>query len=96
MSRFYFFSFLFHVTLFFALGIATRSSFKSIPRIEVYKVSLAPLPQPKILGKPKVPIEPETKKRTEPKKIEEKSVPEKKKTPTKENGQKDEKRPILG
>jgi hypothetical protein len=51
MNRFYFFSFLLHTTIFSVLGIATKSSFRKIPKIEVYKVSLAPLPQPKILGK---------------------------------------------
>jgi len=80
MNRFYLFSLLFHTTLFSALGIATKSSFKSIPKLEVYKVSLAPLPQPKILGAPEVQIKPE------PKKIEEKSVPKEKKKPSKRKG----------
>jgi TonB family protein len=93
MNRFYFFSFLLHTTLFSVLGIATRSSFKPIPKIEVYKVSLAPLPQPKILGATKVPVEPEKEKKNEPKKTEEKSVPKEKKTQTKESSQKNEKKP---
>jgi len=51
MNRFYLFSFLLHTVLFSTLGISTRSSFKKIPRIEIYKVSIAPLPQPKVSGK---------------------------------------------
>jgi len=86
MNRFYLFSLLFHTTLFSALGIATKSSFKSIPKLEVYKVSLAPLPQPKILGAPEVQIKPE------PKKIEEKSVPKEKKMLSKKSGQKNKKK----
>jgi TonB family protein len=93
MNRFYFFSFLLHTTIFSVLGIATRSNFKPIPKIEVYKVSLAPLPQPKILGKTKVPIEPEAEKKTESKKIEEKSVPKEKKTPKKNDSKNKEKKP---
>jgi TonB family protein len=93
MNRFYFFSFLLHTTLFSALGIATRSSFKPIPKIEVYKVSLAPLPQPKILGATKVPVEPDREKKNEQKKTEEKSVPKEKRTQTKESSQKNEKKP---
>jgi TonB family protein len=92
MSRFYFFSLLLHTTLFFTLGITTKSSFKRIPQIEVYKVSLAPLPQPKILGQPRAPSEPEMNKKPEPQKIEEKSVPKEKKTQAKVTGQKNEKK----
>jgi TonB family protein len=51
MTRFYLFSFLLHTVLFSTLGINTRSSFKKIPQVEIYKVSIAPLPQPKITGK---------------------------------------------
>jgi TonB family protein len=51
MTRFYLFSFLLHTVLFSTLGISTRSSFKKIPQVEIYKVSIAPLPQPKITGK---------------------------------------------
>jgi TonB family protein len=93
MNRFYLFSFLLHFALFSTLGITTKGNFRKMPEIEVYKVSIAPLPQPKILGKRKAPIEPETKGKTEPKKIEEKSVPKEKKTPVKESGQKDVKKP---
>ncbi len=78
MNRFYLFSVLLHSAIFFALGIATRTSFKSIPKFEVYKVSLAPLPQPKISGVPEAAIEPQTIKEPE-KKEEEKRPPEQKK-----------------
>lgn len=46
--------------------------------MEVYKVSLAPLPQPKITGIPEPPVEPPMIKEPE-KKIEEKKPPEEKK-----------------
>lgn len=51
MNRFYLFSFLLHTVLFSTLGISTRNSFTKIPQIEIYKVSIAPLPQPKVSGK---------------------------------------------
>lgn len=73
MNRFYFFSFLLHTVLFSTLGISTRSSFKKTPRIEVYKVKIAPLPQPKVSGKMLNRPKPKENKR------EEKSVPDKKK-----------------
>ncbi|MBN1695726.1 TonB family protein [candidate division WOR-3 bacterium] len=40
-----------HTVLFSTLGISTRNSFTKIPQIEIYKVSIAPLPQPKVSGK---------------------------------------------
>jgi TonB family protein len=73
MNRFYLFSFLLHSALFSTLGITTKSSFKKIPRIEVYKVSIAPLPQPKISGKAISRPEAKLKRSVE------KSVPKKKK-----------------
>ena len=92
MNRFYFFSFLFHITLFSTLGITTKSRFKSIPMIEVYKVNIAPLPQPKVLGRSAIPISSEQKKKLERKKAEEKSVPKEKKTPAKKSGKKSKKK----
>jgi len=86
MNRFYLFSFFLHTTIFSVFGIATKCNLKPLPRIEVYKVSLAPLPQPKILGAPELKIKPE------PKKIEEKSVPKEKKTSSKKSGQKNKKK----
>ena len=73
MNRFYLFSFLLHSVLFSTLGITTKSSFKKTPEIEVYKVSIAPLPQPKISGK--VIDRSEAKAKKSP----EKSVPKKEK-----------------
>jgi TonB family protein len=73
MNRFYLFSFLLHTALFSTLGITTRSSFKKMPKIEVYKVSIAPLPQPKITGKTINRPEAKVKKNVE------KSVPKKEK-----------------
>jgi TonB family protein len=73
MNRFYLFSFLLHTVLFSTLGISTRSSFRKIPQIEVYKVSIAPLPQPKVSAKAINSPEAKVKKNLE------KSVPEKEK-----------------
>lgn len=78
MNRFTLISILLHLLLFGTIALSSKSSFKSIPKIEVYKVSLAPLPQPKILGVTETPVEPRTIK--EPvKKEEEKRPPEQKK-----------------
>jgi len=49
MNRFYLFSSLLHVSVFILFVIIGRSSVKPIPSYEVYKVSIAPLPQPKII-----------------------------------------------
>lgn len=73
MNRFYFFSFLLHSLLFSTLGISTRSGFKKTPRIEIYKVKIAPLPQPKVSGKMLNKPKPKENERKE------KSVPDKKK-----------------
>ena len=86
MNRFYLFSFLMHTVLFSTIGITTKSSFKKIPEVEIYKVKLAPLPQPKVLGKKMIETEPELK--TNSKKREEKSPPEQKKVMAKKDGQK--------
>ncbi len=76
MNRFYLFSFLLHIALFSTLGITTKSSFRKIPQIEVYKVSIAPLPQPKVSGRVNARPKPQEKKSAE------KSVPKAKKKPT--------------
>jgi TonB family protein len=86
MNRFYLFYFLIHTALFSTIGITTKSSFKKIPEVEIYKVKLAPLPQPKVLGKKMIETEPELK--TNSKKREEKSPPEQKKVMAKKDGQK--------
>lgn len=49
MNRFYIFSVLLHVVILGAIFISGRAHFKPIPKLEVIKVSLAPLPQPKII-----------------------------------------------
>lgn len=78
MNRFTLLSFILHFLLFGTIALSSRTSFKSIPRMEVYKVSLAPLPQPKVAGVPEAPVEPPTIKEPE-KKPEEKKPPEVKK-----------------
>ncbi len=80
MNRFYLFSFLLHTALFSTLGITTKGSFRKIPRIEVYKVSIAPLPQPKVSGKIVHAPKPKAKKTAE------KSVPKEKKQPSGKKG----------
>lgn len=85
MNRFYLFSFLMHTALFSTIGITTKSSFKKMPEVEIYKVRLAPLPQPKVLGKKMIENDPKVK--TNSKKSQEKSPPEQKKLTPKKNGQ---------
>ena len=80
MNRFYLFSFLLHTALFSTIGITTKSSFRKMPKIEVYKVSIAPLPQPRVMGKVIRKRKPQDKKRKE------KSVPQKKKKPSRRKG----------
>jgi TonB family protein len=80
MNRFYLFSFVLHALLFSTLGITTKSGFKKMPKIEVYKVSIAPLPQPKVSGKRVHTPKPQVKKKAE------KSVPKKKKKPSQKKG----------
>ncbi len=77
MNRFTILSILIHISIFGTIALSSKDTFKSIPKMEVYKVSLAPLPQPKILGIPEVPAEPAVIKEPE-KKVEEKKPPEKK------------------
>jgi TonB family protein len=81
MNRFYLFSFLLHTTFFSTLGITTKFNLSSKPKVEIYKVKLAPLPQPKVLGK-KI-AKPESQLENESKKREEKSVPDKNKIDSK-------------
>ena len=67
--------------MFFAfLFIAGRTTIRPIPKIDVYKVSIAPLPQPKV-----VPIKEtveETKPETPKEIVEEKAPPEQAQKPT--------------
>lgn len=59
MNRFHIFSALLHIVLFAGIYISGRAHFKPIPQIEVYKVSLAPLPQPKVTAPEEIPEEQE-------------------------------------
>lgn len=79
--RFYTISILFHVALFSALLYISRGTLKIVPTAEVYRVSIAPLPQPRI--KVEEPEEPEKQEKEEEKKVVEieKAPPEKKTTP---------------
>ena len=85
MIRSYIFSTLLHIIFFGTIMLSGRTSFKAVPQFEVYKVSIAPMPQPKIFGTPapadessspkeKVGVE----KKTIEKKPPEKSPPEEK------------------
>ena len=91
MSRFHAVSIFLHVLIFAAIFISGRAHFKPIPEIEVIKVSLAPLPQPKIIQEEvpmeienaveekveeKAPPKEEPKKAEPPKKIPEKAAKE--------------------
>jgi TonB family protein len=79
MNRSFGLSFLLHLAIFAILFLASQSSFKAIPEIAVYKVSLAPLPQPKILSVEE-PLQEEVKKEM----TEEKAPPKKDAPPKKE------------
>ena len=81
MNRFYLFSFLLHTTFFSTLGITTKFNLSSKPKVEIYKVKLAPLPQPKVLGRKTA--KPESQLKDESKKREEKTAPDKNKSDTK-------------
>jgi len=85
MNRFHILSILLHILILTALFISGRANFMPIPKLEVYKVSLAPLPQPKVISPEQVPEEvkevvPEEKpeEKAPPKKEEKKSEPAKK------------------
>lgn len=84
MNRFYLFSFFLHAVIFSLLGISARGNFRSTPEVEVYRVKIAPLPQPKVSGR--VRDKSEERKKDESTKSEEKSAPEQKKKATQKNG----------
>ncbi len=87
MSRFYIFSALLHVIIFSFFAIAGRSTFAKTPTYDVYKVSIAPLPQPKIVPveEPvKEQIQEEVKKEVQKEKAPPKKEPTPKKEPKKE------------
>jgi TonB family protein len=50
MNRFYLLSTVLHVMIFGLVLYISRDTLKPIPDIEVYKVSIAPLPQPKVIA----------------------------------------------
>lgn len=78
MNRFHFISAFVHVLLFSVLLIASRSV-KPIPKVEVYKVSIAPLPQPKILNIEE-PVQEEEIEKEKKKEIPKEKAPPKEKT----------------
>jgi TonB family protein len=84
MTRFFTFSAILHIFFFASIALSSRGTFKSAPRIEVIKVTIAPMPQPKVLGNPDV-EEPLPEKKVLNKKTEEKSVPKEKTTAAKES-----------
>lgn len=49
MNRYYILSMLLHGALFLFLFIVGQNTYAKIPQFDVYKVSIAPLPQPKII-----------------------------------------------
>ncbi len=75
MTRFLTISFLLHAALFASIAISNRTSFKTTVRTEVFKVNIAPMPQPKVLGTPNAPEETAEKEKPVNKKPEEKSPP---------------------
>ena len=85
MNRFHILSVTLHILIFAGVFISSRAHFKPIPQLEVYKVSLAPLPQPKVLAPEEVPQEKEEviqkeiqEEKAPPKKEEKKPEPAKK------------------
>lgn len=74
MSRFHVLSIILHISLLAGLYVSGRAGLKPLPNIEVYKVSLAPLPQPRVTSPPEA-EEPESEAVEEKK--EEKAAPRK-------------------
>ncbi len=84
MNRFHVLSVVLHVTLLSALYISGRAGLKPMPNLEIYKVSIAPLPQPKVTSTPEVEeqksevVEEIKEEKAAPKKEEKKPEPQKK------------------
>ena len=83
MSRFHVVSIFLHVLLFLVIFISGRAHFKPIPKLDVIKVSLAPLPQPKIIQEEtpaeiEEPVEEKVEEKAPPKKEAEETKPAKK------------------
>lgn len=79
MKRFYLISVILHTLIFATIALSSHTSFKPLKRTEVYKVSLAPLPQPKVRGEPEAEVKPapeEIPKPPQPKKPDEKRPPD--------------------
>lgn len=91
MNRFHLISALLHVVFFAFLFISGRANIRPIPEIDIYKVSIAPLPQPKVIPieEVKEEIEPEPPQETPKEKAppqqtqKPKETPQPKKTPEK-------------
>jgi TonB family protein len=96
MNRFHIISFALHAIIFASLFIAGQASTPPIPQFEVVKVSIAPLPQPKIVSvaEPDAPEIPEVvekipdEKAPPPVDKEEKKEPKEPKPPQPKNEQK--------
>ncbi len=82
MNRFYIFSTLLHAAVFFLFVIASRGHLTQIPKFDVYKVSIAPLPQPKIV-EIEEPVEEKIQEEVKKETPKEKAPPKKKATPKK-------------
>lgn len=80
MSKSVLVSLIVHVFLFAAIAFSNRTTFKPAKKIEIYKVGLAPMPQPKILKAEDVKAE-DLKSPVE--KLEEKATPSKEGVPKK-------------
>ncbi len=78
MNRYYILSALLHGALFLLLFIVGRSTYAKIPQFDVYKVSIAPLPQPKIV-KVEEPVEEKIQEEVKKEIPEEKAPPQKEK-----------------
>lgn len=83
MTRFLIISFVLHAVLFASIALGNRTTFKAMPRTEIFKVNIAPMPQPKVLGTPDAIEESAEKEKPVNKKPEEKSVPAAKPSPPK-------------
>lgn len=75
MNRFHILSVLLHAAILSAVFISGRAQLRAIPAVEIYKVSLAPLPQPRVIS-PEEPAE-ETREIVPEEKPEEKAPPKK-------------------
>ncbi len=82
MNRFHILSTLLHIAIFFIFMAAYRGNFSKTPKFEVYKVSIAPLPQPKIVPVEE-PVQEEIKEEVKEELPKEKAPPKKESSPEK-------------